>query len=650
MDFIEELKYKSKVYTEEKYIELLKNEDIRFKILNENRYNLTWLFQCLNPKFILHLMDEKFIKLIMISKNSATHIRGMLETRNEALNNLFEMESFCELIIKKDYLTKSEMRNLSSIASEKLFDYLMRKKTNKEITELLEFSSSENQINFIKLYEDKIYEYIDVILNLNLNTIEYIFENLTHLNEVLYKKINKNFLKISQIKFPGSFYSTEIINKLARSSNFLEYRSIVNNMAKNNSVEIIELKRKMFLDTELLNVQKYSMLSSYKKILEDVNNNGSVNYQDMYDDRELYHIINRIIMTEKTELLEKFLIEDTNELISNMILDYHFEDYSYNVIKNIKNILKYAKNSDFNLPRLQIEFYERIINLGKLSIDEKIELHNLMKLYNQKEILYDITRYAKNFSYNNMKEEMINDKNYKQFLNNEKTIEVGVPVLYLDGQPFRMLIKSFNISTNETIHKLRDSYITDAGSYSYIGSEKLKTFADPKERYNFVFTDFDPNNVLHVFNQDSFSSHSHKLHMKNISVPTDRVNEIKSPTELIKSSQSYNEIIIAQNSDNTEYHNIKSNPKMKYILCYDEITNSQIKSAQNLNLGIVLVDTKKYTKSINKDAKELIISSYGKNQEDIYYTYENYENSPLCEERNNIVDRLLSEENKSIRE
>ena len=640
MNFIKELNFKLACYDDEKINKILSDNEIINIIINEHPYYLTWFFQEANSSHILKFINKETIKQINTSNFIKKHIIGIVTCNNEALNILFENELFCELVYQNIDFVYSVSGYLNLTANKLLCDYIIKKEDTIALKKFLIYNSYENQLSFVKNHKYDLYKYNDILIDLDSEVINYLLKNYPNMNNVILEKMNINFLNTKNILFPTYIFNKDEFNILTHDYNFLEYRTIINKMEKINDVSILENKRKEFIDNILLETLEYGMFKRYFDLLK----NNDINNIEFNDIKELFYIYQKLLQTNDDSLLKTFLINDTKLLTENMIIDYHFEDISYNVIKEIKNILNYIKMSNFKISDEQLYLYEQILNFNNLSQNELLKIHDILKKNNQKELLYDIVNSAKNDAYTKMKEEMINENNYNKYINIEKTKQLGVTVLELDGQPFRMLIKSFGENIEDVLNTKANRRISDGGSYSYIGNEKLNTFNSPKENYNFVFTDFEPLNILHTHITDSFTSYSHEFNMKSSMNSTNRINQIMSPTEFIKSSLCYNEVLFAQNSKNKKYHNIKSNPKMSFILCYDEIKQSQIESAKNLNLGIVLVNTKKYKQSINDDAIFILENE----KENNYYEYINYENSPIKRYREDLFNSLINKNQKKL--
>lgn len=280
-----------------------------------------------------------------------------------------------------------------------------------------------------------------------------------------------------------------------------------------------------------------------------------------------------------------------------MIIDYHFEDVYFNVLKDIEILCNFYEIGGIILSEEEYKLYNSILHLDELSYSEKIKLHEKMKSYNFKEKFYDDIRKAKNKSYQMINQEILNEEKLKRFQNEELSNRYGVKVYVLDGQPFKALVKSFNEGKTFALETQFVHNYSLYGSFSLDGSDKLKTFKDPRQYYNFLYEGINEEQVIHTFSVDSFSSRPIKYD-NNL---TNRFNEILTPEALLTNSNDYNEILIRQASESKplEIDERIPVPKMIALYCYDEITSYDVETAKALGVGIVLILTRNYSKRAN---------------------------------------------------
>lgn len=175
-----------------------------------------------------------------------------------------------------------------------------------------------------------------------------------------------------------------------------------------------------------------------------------------------------------------------------------------------------------------------------------------------------------------------------------KTID-GVNIYKIEDKPFYALVKSLNTYKNDILTENDMHYAKDGASFSIDSSYKLKTYADPHEVYNVMYDSFNINQVVHAFPSDSFSYYN-----RDTKEVTTRVNRLMMPIDFVKDNSSYNEIVMMQKNMLKPSDIDKDIPILKpcAIYCYDIVNENDIKSAKNLGLDIVVVNTRKYDKSV----------------------------------------------------
>ena len=82
---------------------------------------------------------------------------------------------------------------------------------------------------------------------------------------------------------------------------------------------------------------------------------------------------------------------------------------------------------------------------------------------------------------------------------------------------------------------------------------------------------------MHMYHSDSFSAHEQGTH---------KVHDIETKENLIDKTLSYNEILYKENDD----------LKPDYIVCFDVADDKHITIAREMNIPIVIINSKKYIK------------------------------------------------------
>ena len=89
--------------------------------------------------------------------------------------------------------------------------------------------------------------------------------------------------------------------------------------------------------------------------------------------------------------------------------------------------------------------------------------------------------------------------------------------------------------------------------------------------------DRNPHHLIHMYHSDSFSAHEDGTH---------KIHDIETKENLINKTDAYNEILYKEGLGF----------KPDYIVCFDNIDDNDRNIAKELNIPIVLINSKKYTK------------------------------------------------------
>lgn len=323
----------------------------------------------------------------------------------------------------------------------------------------------------------------------------------------------------------------------------------------------------------------------------------------------LYEIINDILFNEYDKTFmdnfdeyinhyKKFmkisdakLKEFISENLFKMFMDRYFEDFNYNIIINIQNMLGFNKKVSI-LDEKKVWLYQLILNFKTYSLEEEKNIYLNMP----KDIcsyLYDDFRKCQNYTYNLINKEIIDIQKLSC-----KQVN-GVNVYYLDGEDFIIPVHALKYKRDENII-WGETFEEKTLSVSLIGNRFLGTYRNPYEYVLLGFNYININNIMHVYHTDSFTKGEKS---------TDKVNELYMPKELLEKTHGFNEILISQNKRNE-----RLNPSC--VVCYDNLTGNDLINAQTLNIPILLINTKKYYP--NSNVLEFGGNSYIKNMQDLF--------------------------------
>ena len=597
--------------SEDECKKILSNDEIKSKLINSpTRHKFIWLAQEKNNYIIPTLLNGNGMDLLRKTTELSDKLNGIITSCNTYLKELFQNIEFVKIV--QDHF-KDLGYLFASIEAETALIFVKNLNIpNEELANVILSLNEEAQtliVDNIDLPPELFWSFVinmrpkaaEALLNKNS-----IGKHLDNLNVNSLKRLFENVVFLpSEILDDSSF-----VNLITTMIDIKVYRLLLLDLASSNAADKIEKQRELFYKKTIEDYDKeHGMLKSfyelYKKfgVLLDFFKDDNLqikfvedliaNNLDMKYIYDLYYEVSRIKTRE--DLLRYFQTLSNFEL-TNMIIDYHFKDVYFNVLKDIEILCNFNETGGKSLSDEDLELYKSILRLDELSYEEKIKLHEKMKGYNFLEKFYDDIRNAKNLSYRMINDSILNKERLKKYRNEDLSAKAGVDIYLLDGEPFKVLVKSFG-NKYEALEKNNFNFYSHIGSFSLDGSDKLQTFHDPKTSYNIVYDSLREEQVVHTFPVDSFTLRL----SNNYTKATQRLNQILTPDELVNKSPDYNEILIRQAVPNspTEYDEKITSPEMIALYCYDEISALDIESAKNLGIGIVLVITRKYEKKVS---------------------------------------------------
>ena len=206
----------------------------------------------------------------------------------------------------------------------------------------------------------------------------------------LYKKVPNliNYVN-SGVKFNKEIVASNDFFKKLNSNSFGEFRRNINAAEKYNDVILIEDRLDKYYK-ELIN--QYDSNTGMFKMYSSILNNPSkiadyYNYSYLLNS-DVWGLFRRyrdyddninIIFKEKEELIKE-LKKETNNKLSEIIIDALFSDNIYNVWLNIKEMLRFNNKLDKKvLDEEKQSFYNTILNFDKISCEDKIKLFYKLK-------------------------------------------------------------------------------------------------------------------------------------------------------------------------------------------------------------------------------------------------------------------------------
>ena len=423
---------------------------------------------------------------------------------------------------------------------------------------------------------------IKIISYFRKDVVSYFFE-YDKRSIYLYKKIpGIRGLIRSGVKFNREILIRDDFFDLLKETNFTEFRNNINSIERHNDPMIIEKKLNKYYD-ELIDQYDYNigMFKEYINILNNPSILNNFNDTFVFDTNVRMLFINYRLrdengytFTNKDKLIQE-LKEETSKKLSEIIVDALFADNIYNVWLNIKEMLRYNNNLDIEHRVIDSErssFYEMILNFDNVSSEDKINLFNKLRDKNISTIFYDDLRRIKDYAYDKIKEDMIDLSKYNDKINKEYSAKYGFNVYDLRDCEYTMLVRTLGSRYKEETINTRDCY-------SIISNENSNVYGDGSIVYGYY--SFDNDNIIHMLEQDSFSSNSYDN--ENV---TKYVNRIMTSKEIVNGSSWYSEIDIANSPNGTgKYKTMRPD----FVVSYDKIRDIDVEEAKRLNIPIVVI-------------------------------------------------------------
>ena len=601
------------------------DSDKKRKIINSSKGEfINFLNNDYNGE-IINLLDDEgvdYLKEYIDIEGRITYILSWSKYANSLFNNQRFLDLFLSTDISNYYATLSMLdeRTCNLIVNR----CIELNKDMKFISELIGYFNKDYQLKFIDKYDypnDLIYEMLKrnpkllgkkILEKYNIDLTSHnipvgglvaagkslSFEDMTKREGYSYVNSSGDVFYLS-----SDLLNMDVAKKLWNELNVYEYRFLINDANYCGDPTNLNNYAKTKEEEFILN-KEYP--ESYKNIFNMINklsnlDSSSNEYHDIF--RNLIRQI-QIFPNEYTNLRELIFNGEFDEVInlitksleekkSDYIIDYHFEENYYNVMYDLRELLEFYYAGNIDIPEDRLYLYQQILNIDMLSSQEKIELHNALKQYNMMEIFYDDMSFARKQvrkaikDYSMVKEELV------KFKDEELSNEYGVDVYNIEDNPFFAIVKS-NINAEDNLPV--------GHSYSLVGNGCISVFGTPKYSDTYVYdsSDLNPEQIVHVFPRDSFTMYRP---FSFTDQATNRVEQLMMPDELLYNKRTYNEILILERGKKET--DIDSRiPKLKRIAlyCVDQITAKDVETAKIHNIGIMLINSKKYNKGIEMPA------------------------------------------------
>lgn len=256
-------------------------------------------------------------------------------------------------------------------------------------------------------------------------------------------------------------------------------------------------------------------------------------------------------------------------------------------------MLKYLNNINENIiPIERLELYKKVINFHNLNIDEQKELYYTYNSnINYSSDFYDDFKNCKKHSYNKMNENIINKEQLSKYYNNKLSREKGINIYELNGEDFYLYVHVCKLTKENKYFFPFEENSDKAISLSLIGKNNIGTYKTIFESITFGFESIDTNNIIHLFNSDSYTAKYNGSR---------KLQKIYTPKDFLIETYGYNEILYSQKNNGSIYPS--------YIICFNEIRDIDLYFSKLKNLPIIKINTLNYRKT--SDISDILEDRY----------------------------------------
>lgn len=631
---------------------------------------------------VLELFNEEGINIIKrsnLKEDRITYILSFSNYKNELLQNINFLDMFLNTDISKYYAVLGNLNTKTYDAIlkrclelnkepefiAKLFSYfdtdykLESLDTISDYRELLYCILKGDEVKVV----EKIMQNYNIDLSSNDINLKRFFSNAKNSVLSAQAKKNKDNEIVSEIHVPSHLITKELAEKLWNNYDIFAVRSIINDVQYCSDPSLLNTYVKYREEQIISSYGIQTLLSPFKELYETFKaykleekklNNGTIEDSESYDeyrrqfiknirkgvieDNESYYECRKQFIKAVNKIDDENIYENINEkyegngldgvfeylkvlsgnMLSNYIIDYHFEENYHNIMIDIRELLRFYYDGNIVIPKEREELYSKISNIDYLSVDEKIELHNKMKNFNMIELFYDDMSMARRVVAESIKEYSLSSETLVKYRDDALSKKYGVDVYVLDGNPFFGIVK--------TGRHVADALPT-GHSYSLIGDGGIAVFGNVEDSNTYLYDSdtMNPDQLVHCFPFDSYTFYRP---FEQFVEATNKVNTLTTPQQLIDSTLTYNELLLLEKGSR-ETDIDKSIPELKRmaLYCVDEIREQDVLSAKKSDVGILLIDSSKYKKSDKKSSALYRdgLSSWEDNYFDGIYDKEKFE-------------------------
>lgn len=625
----------------EKRNKLLSNDTIKLKfIVSNDIYAFIWLIQALNQEELETFLDEKGIDILINSKNIVQKLIALITLDCNINYKVLSNPKIMQKIIDNKEELSTYLTSVNVLFIEQLFIYVVNNSLDFNIIlsckkNLLQFLKNEANLELIKqkklINENNFH-------NLEKNSIEFLLNDIYFQKIILKNNYNVQYFDqiiMSDVRIPNEILTNkEFIDKIINNRNVSNYRFLLEEIEKTSNIYLIkdiEIKREKKYD-DLINTYDNSlnMFEKYKNILNSIfKNNELINqteffqldinqffsFNEGYDITSIY-FNHDMTVADKFNKIKNILTTLTNKEFKEILIDRFFKEVPYNFLLNLNTLIEFNEKNDI----INADNLKRYIAIQQNDCFDKELYDSFDKNENYVTQFYDDFKKSKEYAYQSLKESLVDINKIENQKSKSLSQIYNVPIYEFNGEPFYLLIHNTSKPINTDgyyLHELfHENKKNDGISLSLISNEKMNYYNDYQKSIIFGFKEIDIKQIVHLYNSDSYSFYKYEDNRVS-----NRITKLYLPTDLIKDTYGYNEIVYQEKTKNTQFLNIKELTP-DYLVCFDYVSDSEAKIAKYYNIPIIKINKNKYNidnnniknKSINallKDGgNESYINSY----------------------------------------
>ena len=247
-------------------------------------------------------------------------------------------------------------------------------------------------------------------------------------------------------------------------------------------------------------------------------------------------------------------------------------------------MIKYLNNINENIiPKENLILYNQLLKFHDLNLEQQKKLYyNYNSNINYSLNFYEDFFNCKKHSYNKINESIIKKDDLNKCYNDKLSKEKGTNIYELDGQEFYLFVHVCKLKKDKKKNFPFDKQSNNTISLSLIGKENIGTYKLPIENIILGFKTINPNNIIHLFNSDSYTASYNG---------SKKIQKIYTPKDLLYETYGYNEILYSQKNNGYIYPS--------YIICFDEIRDIDLYFSKLENLPIIKINSLNYRKNSN---------------------------------------------------